>query len=521
MLAQRVRELHLSDLQTLYQMATIEQEDIVSAIASLVMACPNLERLVGFHIPLTHSFDRLSHALSLRPRLKEKLLSESSADLSDEEDDDETSAYYLAACDPTERFIELNSEHPLLSTLLIHQEDRPQDSTAFNFRAIIGTLRQLSKLRKLAICNLPHTSFTNLTLSSLPPKLKSLRLENLPGVNDRGLQRFFSSQLMTTIETLVLLDLEISSLVTISHILSSHSTKLKAFTLAQYRAPGIPSQSSIPDFVCPTLQYMHWELRSDAGPLPSLPLSTSLDVLEEPVLPLKSLEPISCLATYLLAQSIRENAFPSLQRIRVPHDPQGLIQALCRPLATALLPCDIAILHSVIGASKPYSCGVSKDKCGPPRPDARDAAMASPLTSRTDSAVTLCNSYAENELAPIRSRLAAQARILAARKKALMTVRVYDPAGALKTNRVVGGFIGQVNSQITYELRADRGRVAAAIGDTSEQNQWIVNVEDFVHSQYDGDVQLPNSLQGSCGHWMGRRVVLVEELFQGTPYGAE
>jgi hypothetical protein len=522
-LARRVRELHLSDFQTLYQTATIGQEDIVSAVASLVMACPNLERLVGFHIPFTHCFDRLSHALSTRPKLKEKLVSESIVDLSDDEEDDETGAYYFAACDPTERFLELNSNHSLLSTLVIHLQNFPQGSTVFNFRAIVGTLRQLPKLRNLAISNLPCTSFTNLTLSSLPPKLKSLRLENLPGIDDRGLQRFFSSHLMTTIETLVLVDLEVSSLVTIAHILSGHPTNLKAFTLAQYRAPSIPSESSIPDFFSPMLRYMHWEIRSDAGPLPPLSFVAPLDVSEEPAFPFTRVEPITCLATCLLAQSIREHAFPSLQRIRVPHDPQGLIQALCKPLATALLPCDIAMLHSVIGISSLNNSGFSTNKCGSPESVARDDTMVLPLKPRTDSAVTLCNAYvAEYKLTPLRSRLAAQARILAARKRALMTVRVYDPTGSLKTNRVVGGFIGQVDSQITYELRADRDRIsAAAIGDASEHNQWIVNVEDFVGGQHVQGVQMPDKLQKNCGHWMSKKAVMVEELFQGNLHGDE
>jgi hypothetical protein len=149
--------------------------------------------------------------------------------------------------------------------------------------------------------------------------------------------------------------------------------------------------------------------------------------------------------------------------------------------------------------------------------------MVLPLKPRTDSAVTLCNAYvAEYKLTPLRSRLAAQARILAARKKALMTVRVYDPTGSLKTNRVVGGFIGQVDSQITYELRADRGRIsAAAIGDASEHNQWIVNVEDFVGGQHVQGVQMPDKLQKNCGHWMSKKAVMVEELFQGNLHGDE
>jgi hypothetical protein len=511
-----VRELHLSDFQTLYQDATIEQEEIVSSIASLVMACPNLERLVGFHIPFTHSFDRLSHALSTRSKLKEKLLSESAADLSEDEDD-ESSAYYLASRDPTERFLEVNSNHSVLSTLVLHQQDRPQNSSAFNYRAIVGTLRKLPKLRQLAICSLPHSSFTNLTLRALPPNLKSLRLENLPSIDDKGLQRFFTSHLMTTIETLAIIDLEISSLVTVSHVLSSHSANLKSFTLAQYGAPSRSSRSSIPDFDCPTLQYMHWEIRSDAGPLPSPPFSIAMDVPEEPAFPFTNLHPITCLATCLLAQSIRDSAFPSLRRIRVPHDPQGMIQALCRPLTTALLSCDIAMLYSVFGGGSYQSRAVSGDTLRQPRPGTTYSATGLPFKLRADSAVEFSmsdNDYPQIEDGPTRSRIAAQARILAARKTALTTIRVYDPNGDLKTNKIVGGFIGQIDSPITYELRADRGSLSGATDNSSEQNEWIVNVEGFLEPDY--EVKQPRD----CGHKIGERTwkeaVMVEELFQGV-----
>jgi hypothetical protein len=523
-----VRELHLSGFQTLFQKATIEQGEIVSSIASLVMACPNLERLVGFHIPFTHSFDRLSHALSTRSKLKEKLLSESTADQSEEDEDEELSAYYLASCDPTERFLEINSNHSFLATLVLQQQDRPHNASAFNFRAIVGTLRKLPKLRQLAISSLPYNSFTNLTLSALPPNLKSLRLENLPGIDDKGLQRFITSKLMTTIETLVLIDLEISSLVTISYILSTHSGSLKNFTLAQYRAPSIPSNGSIPDFNCPTLEYMHWEVRSDAGPLPPLPLSTVLDVSKEPAFPFTNLEPISCLATCLLAQSIRDDAFPSLRRIRIPHDPQGLIQTLCKPLSTALLPCDIAMLHSVFGGNGSKRGPVINDTCERPLSEPKDSATRLSSILRTDSVVEVTaseNGHPQIEHAPTRSRIAAQARILAARKAALMKIRVYDPNGNLQINKAVRGFVGRIDSQIIYELGADRGCISGAADNASEQNQWIVNVEDFLDGQVYASTEARDKLFGSCGHRIGERTwknaVMVDELFQGVLPGAD
>jgi hypothetical protein len=495
-----VRELHISDFQTLYQYATIDQEEIVSLVASLVMACPNLERLVGFRIPSSiNSFDRLSYALATRTKLKEKvwMLKEPVSDVSDEEE--ESPGAHVEACDPTERFLELNSNHTLLDTLVLHEED-PMSSTTLNFRAVIGTLRQLPALQNLSISGFSASSFTNMTLNALPRNLRSLRLENLPGINDKGLQRFTSSDLMLSIETLLLIDLEVSNMTTVSNILSVHSANLKAFSLAQYRAPGLSARKSIPAaFHSRTLRYMHWEVRSDAGPLPNLPsASTPLIAPEEPLFPFTNEEPISCLATSLLATSIRHGAFPSLRRIRIPHDPQGLVQELCTPQATALLSCDMPFLQS--------RASISADTTENLRLKSRaDSAIGSPTSSMD---------YTQAMLTPTRSRLAAQARILAARKNALMTVRVYDPNNDLLINKVIGGFVGKVGSQIIYDLEADEGRMnGTSTAEGAERNDWITNVEDLVSNQDHEVVTAHERLWTACGHRARANTVMVEELF--------
>ena len=479
------------------------------------MACPRLERLVGFHTPYEHTFDRLSHALSTRLHLKEKvwLLSRRGSDFSDEEDND-LGAYYLAACDPTERFLELNSNHPSLSTLVLHDH---QDSTTLNFRAIVGTFRALPTLRHLSLSGLSAVSFTNMALHALPPGLQSLRLECLPGVNDKGLQRFATSQLATSIQELILIDLEICSLVTISNILATRFASLTSFSLAQQRAPDLSSRASFSEFLSPTLQYIHFEFRADAGPLPTL-VPPSPDVSEQPSFPFTNREPITCLATCLLAEGIKKGSFPSLRRVRIPHDPQGFIQALCKPLATALLPSDMAILRMPLGnASSSNSSVISSHNSA--SVTARDSVIGVPTSERADSAIeTSSYNMSQDVLTPARSRLAAQSRILAARKNALMTVRVYDPSGDLKINKVVGGYLGQVGSQITCDLRADRGRtLGSVIGDSEERNQWITNIEDVVGEIDPDDGESRERSLGSCGHRLservGRNVVMVDELF--------
>jgi hypothetical protein len=498
----------MSDVQTLYQNATIEQEEIVSLVASVVMTCPSLERLVGFNTSFTLSFDRLAHALSTRRNLKERVwrLHEFNTDSSDDEDDD-FGTYYLAARDPTERFLELNSNHPTLSTLVL--QDHPENAPTLSFRAIIGALRGFSTLRNLSLTGLPSGSFTNMTLNALPSNLRSLRLEDLPGIDDKGLQRFTASQIMASIESLLLVNLEISSLVVISEILSDRSTKLKKFAFAQYRAPRLYPRNTLPQFASKTLQYLHWEIRSDVGPLPKVPLSPSNEFEEESSFPFKSPEPITCLASSLLATNIKDGAFPSLRRVRVPHDPQGLIQALCRPLATALLPYDI-----ITGANRVLP---SNDTRISTFSKANDFVKqeSSPRADSAFESPTSANRSSSTVLTPARSRLAAQARILAARKSALMTVRVHDPNGDVKINKVIGGYLGQLGSHITYDLQADRGRTFNVV--VEEQNEWITNVADLIGAPIAENAQLREKVRVNCEHRKGgkvwRQAVMAEELF--------
>jgi hypothetical protein len=485
------------------------------------MSCPYLERLVGFHIPFTNSFDRLSHALSTRPNLKEKVfLAEQVNDLIEEEDDDELDAYYVAACDPTERFLELNSNHALLSTLVLH-------STTLNYRAIIGTTRQFANLQKLSVSGLPESSFTNLTLNSLPPNLVSLRLEDLRGVDDKGLQRFATSHRMLPIKTLTLVDLEISSLSTVSSILSTHSASLETFSLAQYRAPGLLSRSWVPEFCSHTLQYIHWEIRSDAEPLPILPSFSLPTVSKERMFLSTKLAQKNCLSTSVLSQSINRGTLPSLRRIRIPHDPQGLIQALCKPLATALHPCDMPILKSMLSTSSLDCLLVPNEVRESRQSKARDSVIGEPPSPRTDSAVefsTPPNYLVQDVSAPARTRLAAQARILAARKATVMTVRVYDPQGELKINKAVGGFIGRLGSQIIYDLEVDRGRRTSSVN-LEGSNAWITNIEDLVSAHDAEGMQSQETMRGSCGHRIGgnsmNQSVVVEELFRSSSAGME
>lgn len=516
-MARHVRELHLPDYQTLYQQAGIGREEIVNLVASLVMACPSLERLVGFHIPYTMSFDRLSYALATRPKLRERvwLLSEPPDGYLDEEDEDEANNYYLAASDPIECFLDLNSGHPLLSTLVIHRSSGDFAPT-LNFRAIIGTLRQLPMLQHLLISGLPAMSFTNITLNALPPRLLFLRLENLPGVDDKGLQKFATSHLVTSLKKLALINLEVSSLVTITNILSEHLSELQHFTIAQYRTPDLHSRSSIPDFYGPSLRSIHFEFRSQSGP-PIDPFSAEKRKSME--FPFATPEPISCLATSLLAMNIENGAFPVLRRVRIPHDPQGLVQALCKPRATALLPSDTSLFTRPF--QQPVSHGYAIMIDTHELPKKQNNPYVVPLSPRADSAMdslTCEFSPSSSDFMPSKSRLAAQARIFAARKTPLITVRVYNPEGKVCIDTGIGGYLGDVKSSITYDLKPDASRWPGNRDQTGPpQPEWITGIEDLTDERTAAQDKACEQHWGSCGHRVGGRVgchtVRIEELF--------
>jgi hypothetical protein len=507
----------MNDFLVLYQKASIDREEIVNLVASIVMACPNLERLVGFHTPYTHSFDRLSHALSTRQKLKERvwLLTENmDSYLDEDEEDDLSKIYYQAECDPTERFLELNSSHTRLTTLILHQEAcRP--SSSLNFRAMIGTFRQLPALRYLSISGLPGSSFTNLTLNALPPNLKSLRLENLPGINDKGLRRFAKSHLSASLESLILVDLSISNLITLSHFLSNDLANLRQFTFSQHNAPSLPFTDDIPLFQSQTLEYIHWEVRSQACPLPTHHSST-------PGFPFPNTEPLSCLATSLLSTCIKNGLFPSLRRIRAPHDPQGLLQAQCKPLATALLGEDIPVRRPVPSYMSHHD-GISAFSFSPslagsplPSPESRaDSPMSaifdkSPIrTHKTQYPPTLMDNT--SAVSPVTCRAAAQSRILTARKTRFITIQVTDPEGALCVEKKTGGFIGRLDSKIVYELCPDRNRVIDEQGKADGcENEWIVGVGDLVGKW---EVQESHVVCDKGHEVQGGGGVKVEELF--------
>lgn len=509
----------MPEIQALYLNATIEREDIVNLVASLVMVCPELERVVGFHIPYTHSFDRLSHALSTRPKLKERVWIMADPRV-DEEDDDEdpTKVYYHAACDPTERFLELNSNEGHLSSLVLHQESaRP--TIDLTYRAIIGTIHQLPSLRHLSLSGLSGASFSNLALSALPPNLQSLRLENLPGVNEKGLQRLSSSDVVLSMKSLALLDLEIMDSATIAGFLCPHLSLLKKFSFAQHEAPSLCVGPETTVFQSRTLECIHWEIRSQVYPPPTLLSPFALDHQQSSLFPSDD-EPEPCLATRLLATGIADGLFPALRRIRAPHDPQGVLQALCKPLATAFLRSDASFFATTSQSTHPPAPSISSASENSSTYSLKQFLSTEPDEMRTDSAVGSPSSayFTDNVkeapliTAPIpaRSRFAAQARVLAARKDPYLVIRVINPDNIVQSEETIGGFLGDLKSRIRYDLKPDQEREAMDDEDESA-HEWITGIDDVM-----GEWNIARGYSG-CRHGVGGRVgrkaVDVMELF--------
>lgn len=534
----------MPDLQALYCAAFIDREEIVNVVASLVMACPNLERLVGFHIPYKHSFDRLSHALSTRPKLKERTWVMTDAHIEDMGDEDGVQEhYYQAVCEPTERFLELHANHASLSTLVLHQESaRPK--TDLTYRALIGTMKQLPLLRHLSLSGLSASSFSNLALNSLPHDLESLRLENLPGINDRGLHRFSSSPVVVSLKSITLVDLEITHLDVISGLLSPHLEHLERFSLTQDGTPNVYDNPDALFFQSATLKRIHWELRSQVGPPPTL--LSPFAPQNSPNSTFPSDEPVACLATRVLAISIEDGLFPELGRIRAPYDPQGVLQSICKPLSTALLRSDTALFtapprpasrHSKVEGSFSTANQVYKSEdIYSPGGHTPTASMAGEADAgftcssmqflgtvpegRTDSAMGSPSSasFANNvkdmalttSLAPVRSRLEAHGRILAARRNVYMVVRVVDPEENVRLEKKIGGFVGDLKSKIVYELKADRNREVVDEED-EDGHKWLTGIDDIMGEWESGWGR------GDCRHAMGGRVrgkaVEVRDLF--------
>jgi hypothetical protein len=323
-IAQSVKELHFPDTHEIYQTAdTKERQSIINNLASLVMACPKLERFTGLYLTFNHAFDRLTHALSTRLQLKEKVWVLKADDVGwDDSGNYRTNSkvhdpYWNAG--NADSFLHCHDNWSKLDTLCLFGQGI---CSMMDYRAFVATFRTLPSLRHLLISDFDTEQFNDRTLQALPA-LRSLRLQDLPGLTEKGLMRFANSTTARCIQRLSLINLEIVSAAVLSRFMANLPF-LRRFVLAQDACPCLAPGLTVPSalYASESLEYIHWDILA-YGP-----------------------------AHEDLASSIIAGGLPALRTIRAPSDDDGHLQALCRPRAQVTLPGDEHLVNQI---SNPFS----------------------------------------------------------------------------------------------------------------------------------------------------------------------
>ncbi|KAL3477889.1 hypothetical protein BJX99DRAFT_120075 [Aspergillus californicus] len=324
LLANLVLELRVPQIDLLITTGkhTAQWQEYRDLVASVVMVCPNLERLLGLTVPFNHEFDRLTHALSTRRKLKEHtwILCEAT-ETSEASPRSDSCPGSLGPLQMFE-FLDYHVSWTNMETLMLYGLNQ----TALEPSVFLRMLDCLPSLRNLSVSNFDADAFADSALLCLPP-LETLRLENLPGITDAGLSQYTSRLESDSLTSLVLIEPNIDSLLVISKMLASLRS-LERFTLVQTsKCPTLDNGGIIfqPLLASSSLKFLHWDV---ACPNPTTAL-TRLDFAPF-IKPLKHSETPNS----HLAQSILAGGFPCLDVMRAPSDiePPGALQAVCQPI---------------------------------------------------------------------------------------------------------------------------------------------------------------------------------------------
>ncbi|KAI5926333.1 hypothetical protein F4810DRAFT_699782 [Camillea tinctor] len=447
-------------------------------VASVIMACPNFERLLGFHQNHDFSFNRLFYALSTRTQLKEMhwtleasqfqrkrrvsnaapMLSagnpnyqEAPGDLQPEQSDD---------------FLELHSNWTELETLSIHCLP---GATLTPITLLPDILSNMPSLRNLYLSHLPFTAFNDANLLSLPP-LQTLTLSHLPGVSSDGLSSFARRPSSRSIRRLVLHHVDVDSLPTLAQILSN-LTSLETFSLVQTLTPILPESEKVwlfPYLASATLKKLHWDITSN------LTKATFADEI--------------------LARSIVCNGFPSLRTLRTPNDPDGIFQSLCKPLNKIELSSDRyrGLIAKCGNGSRPRSPPDTPiTPTTPKTAGSKSPASGGGLNFPMEDALfpsKVCSNLAQ-------SRLAAQARLEAAWQKPRFKVHVVDEDGTVVEDYGIGGFLGRPGTDIKLDY------CLAADPDAADENGGLIDIADFLSDGGENLHRDNNTREGCNGRW--------------------
>ncbi|KAK6586060.1 hypothetical protein PZA11_001117 [Diplocarpon coronariae] len=423
-----------------------EQDEYLELVASLIMTCPNLERLPGFHPVYNHEFTKFIHALSTRRRLTEKVWVISASPFQRQHrynisTDSEFLTPILAPSpllpEQCDDFLIYHANWAHLKSLFLHcNAGGTIDSPLFT-----AIFHSLPTLENLLVSSFPAISFNDETLLLLP-SLKSLRLDNLPGVTADGLSNYGAPARTDSLTSLSLISLPILSLAVLARLFSRLKT-LTHFTLSQGPSPSLPIDTKIylhPYLASTSLQYLHWEFT----------------------------KPDDYQATDILSKSLACGGFPSLRTLRAPTDHDGTLQRLCKPCERIELPADR--YHNMKPTRSSYSQSA-------PNPSPTHSPTQSLFSSRsssnshssahlkspTQSAFSLnmstpafshCSSDREIGMSLAMSRRMAQHRIDTAAQTPKLQVSVWAADGQF-AERFAVGYCGSVKSRVLYSLKPD------------------------------------------------------------------
>lgn len=445
-----------------------EREEYLDLVASLVMACPNLEKLPGFYQPYNHEFSRLVYALSTRKKLAEHvwIINASPFQRQHRYEIAQDSDYFVPVLAPSpllpeqcHSFLEYHNHWSNLQTLFLHcNPGGTIDSALFS-----NLLWSLPNLENLHISSFPATSFNDTTLLSLP-SLKALRLDNLPGITATGISNYASPRRTDSMTSLSLISIPLLSLPVLARLFA-HLKSLTRFTISQGPSLSLPSGTDIylhPYLASSTLQHLHWEF-------------TNLDDDK---------------ATNIMAKAILFGGFPALKTIRAPTDHDGTLQNLCRPRRQIELPSDryrnqgIPFQPTIAHYSKSASVLASKSLSAIPSPTKSTFSMghgysnsvsSNAIKSDTRSAfsLNLDNKSSRSEdsgdqekgMSLSTARKMAQNRLEAASAHPKYHIIIWDENGKFLERFAVGAFIGTIESKINYSLKPDiEGSDEAVVG---------------------------------------------------------
>lgn len=434
-------------------------DEYQSLVASVIMACPNFERLHGPHPKYNHNFNRLFYALSTRDRLKEmnwivdaspfqrqrRFRSVSNAGLLTQAEKKIHASPGDLQPQQSEAFLELNVHWSHLTTLTIHCLP---GATLTPLSLLGSMLSYMPSLQNLYLSHLPFTSFNDASLLSLP-SLKTLSLSHLPGITTAGLSSFATRYTSKSIRKLILQHVNVDSLPALARIMSN-LISLETFALVQSITPILPEDEMIwlfPYLASGSLRKLHWDITSH-------PTCVNM-------------------ADSILAKSIAAYGFPALRILRTPNDPEGIFQNLCKPVEKIEKASDKYRGRGPVG-----SAGSTQ----PGTPSSMNSPDKFPQQFLDSGQPRECSHLAH-------SRMAAQNRLDSARRFPRYFVNVIDEDGTVVEKWGMAGFMGRTESNIWYCVQPDAG--------ASDENGGLVQLSDTFR---DGGEDLKDR-EGCSGRW--------------------